>query len=88
MTTIGIADLSHRGSELVKKAEAGERFTVTRQGRDTGVVLARESGPASPPTAAASLLREVLSRGPALSDEQRRERLREIEAGRDQDVLE
>lgn len=89
MSTIGIADLSHRGSELVRKVEQDhEEFGVTRQGRDTGVVLTHRSRLRTVPTATWSDVADVLSRS-RLTEQQIAQRLDEIEAGRDEsgDVL-
>lgn len=84
MSEIGIADLSHKGSELVRQAEGGKRFSVTRQGRDTGVDLARRDQSAIPRTASLAAAMEALA--PSLTEEQMRQRLEEVEHGREDSV--
>ncbi|MGV9673073.1 hypothetical protein ACWDPV_21170 [Gordonia sp. NPDC003504] len=84
MSTIGIAELSHRGSELVRMVEQdGAEFDLTRQGRDTGVVLTRKSRLRSTPTAKVVDLAAVLS-GNGLDEKQIQARLDEIDLGRDE----
>ncbi|MGV9824653.1 hypothetical protein [Gordonia sp. NPDC003429] len=62
--------------------EDGVEFNVTRQGRDTGVVLTRKSRPRSAPTAKAAALADVLSAN-GLDARQVQSRLADIERGRD-----
>lgn len=83
MSTIGIAELSHRGSELVNRVELeGEEFDLTRQGRPTGVVLTRRSRLRTAPTASVAELRKALGQQ-ALDESALQQRLSEVDAGRD-----
>ncbi len=83
MSTIGIAELSHRGSELVRLVEEeGAEFDLTRQGRDIGVVLTRRSRLQSIPTASLAELSAALGEN-QLSAEQIESRLADVQQGRD-----
>lgn len=62
--------------------EDGVEFNVTRQGRDTGVVLTRKSRPRSAPTAKVAAVADVLSAN-GLDARQVQSRLADIERGRD-----
>ncbi|WP_343709787.1 type II toxin-antitoxin system prevent-host-death family antitoxin [Mycobacterium sp.] len=46
--TVGIRELRQNASEIINAAEGGQAFHVTVRGKDTGVVIAKQSstGPA------------------------------------------
>ncbi|MDD4865740.1 MAG: type II toxin-antitoxin system prevent-host-death family antitoxin [Mycobacterium sp.] len=46
-TPVGIRELRQHASKVIDAAEAGETFHVTVRGKDTGVVIAKQS--ATPP---------------------------------------
>lgn len=41
--TVGIRELRHNTADIISAAEAGQAFRVTNRGKDTGVVIAKES---------------------------------------------
>ncbi|KQH80505.1 hypothetical protein AO501_07925 [Mycobacterium gordonae] len=48
METVGIGELRHKASQVIVAAENGTTYRVTNRGKDTGVVITRQS-PAAPP---------------------------------------
>ena len=83
VTTVGVRELQQHSSRLVRDVEQNDtEYRISVQGRDTGVVLTKNSGrPVS-----GVLLSEVVARGlwrRNVPDEVRRQMLAEIEAGRD-----
>ncbi len=83
MTTIPQRELRNNVSEILRRAEAGERFTITVAGRP----VAELGPPASErPGATFAQLREVLARSPvdpAWADDLRRMRDEDHEDARD-----
>ena len=41
--TVGIRELRHNTADIISAAESGQAFRVTIRGKDTGVVIAKQS---------------------------------------------
>lgn len=79
-STVGATEAETRFSELLARAEQGESFTVTKNGRAVARITPVQPFDRDKARAAAEWIRQRLARGPRVSEEQAQQNWEELKA--------
>ncbi|MFV8315239.1 type II toxin-antitoxin system Phd/YefM family antitoxin [Mycobacterium sp. 23] len=63
METVGIRELRQNASQVIEAAENGTTYRVTNHGKDTGVVITRQSHAAPPEQRTGATLEQIAKSG-------------------------